>query len=91
MTLCDAATGKTLRTLRGHPRAAYWPGFSPDGRRVATASRDYSLRVWDVETGHELLNFVGTPSWNFRTVFAPDGSWLAVTTSLGEVRVYRRR
>ncbi len=61
-----------------------------DSRRVATASRDNSLRVWDVETGHELLNFVGTPAWQFRTVFAPDGSWLAVTNSLGEVRVYRR-
>ena len=28
--------------------------FSPDGRRVVTASADHSARVWDAETGKPL-------------------------------------
>jgi WD40 repeat protein len=34
---------------RGHERGGYWAGFSPDGTRLASASWDGKLRVWDLE------------------------------------------
>ncbi|MCA9049110.1 MAG: hypothetical protein KDA89_10310, partial [Planctomycetaceae bacterium] len=29
--------------------------FSPDGKRVVSASKDSTLKVWDADTGKELL------------------------------------
>src|SRR5262249_24572526 len=30
--------------------------FSPDSRRLATANHDKTVRIWDLETGQEVLN-----------------------------------
>ena len=37
----------------GHSAALQSAHFSPDGKRVVTASADNSIRVWDAATGHE--------------------------------------
>ncbi len=38
--------GKTRAVLRGHTGAVSVASFSPDGRRIVTASRDNTARVW---------------------------------------------
>lgn len=48
-----------LMTLTGHSHQVYGCAFSPDGRRVVSASADHSLKVWDVATGAELLTLSG--------------------------------
>src|SRR5262249_24849775 len=50
-------------------------GFSPDGRFVAGLD-DESITLWDVDTGHVRLRWVGEPGWSDyrRTeLFSPDG------------------
>src|SRR5262249_24892603 len=47
-------------TLEGHMGAVHYVMFSPDGRLLATASNDGTVRVWDVRTGHPKL-VLGTP------------------------------
>ncbi len=39
------------RLFRPFEQAVYSASFSPDGKRVVTASRDKTARVWDAETG----------------------------------------
>lgn len=41
-------------TLRGHTGAVIRSAFSPDGKRVVTASSDQTARLWDAETGKEI-------------------------------------
>ena len=32
--------------------------YSPDGKEVATASEDRTIKIWDPNTGKEFLQFV---------------------------------
>eukprot|EP00741_Cyanophora_paradoxa_P001918 tig00000523_g1857.t1 len=42
-----------------HPAHVTAVAWFPDGRRIVTGSDDQSVRVWDVETGAELLQLQG--------------------------------
>jgi WD40 repeat protein/tRNA A-37 threonylcarbamoyl transferase component Bud32 len=55
--------GETVTTL----------SFSPDGRRLASAGFDAKIKIWDTESGLELLTLNGHTSWIWKTHFSPDG------------------
>ena len=52
--LWSARDGAEVATLRGHPWAISDAIFTPDGRRLLTASYDGTVAQWDVATGQEL-------------------------------------
>ena len=50
----EAATGETVRTLRGHRDPVLDIRFSPDGTLVGSVSDEGELIVWDTATGSPL-------------------------------------
>ena len=76
-------------TLRGHSNTVFDVAWSRDGRRLATASRDRTVRVWDAATGASLAVLHGHDDWAYGVSFSPDGRVLATGSGEGMVRTWR--
>jgi WD40 repeat protein len=76
----DLDSGRSLRTLEGHPGFVHDVAVTPDGKRAISASGDKTLKVWDLETGRALRTLEGHSSAVDSVAVTPDGKW-AVSAS----------
>ena len=67
--------------LRGHTNEVNSANFSPDGKRIVSASSDETVRIWDAETGQEITTLTGHTSSVNSATFSPNGK-LIVSASL---------
>jgi WD40 repeat protein len=83
-----AASGKLAFVVRGHSRPVTCLTFSPDGRSLATASRDQTMKLWDVTSRHEEFTVTSTTDRFTTVAFSPDSRRLAAAGQDRRVEVW---
>jgi WD40 repeat protein len=81
--LWDLRTGKLLGLCTGHKQSVWSIAFSPDGRTLATASDDSTLKLWNVATLQEVISIRRLGGALRGLLFSPDGQWLVGTSGGG--------
>ena len=83
----DPATGKAVRTWRGAQADISGLSFSPDGSRLAVASDDGTVHVWETDSAQQVATMdSGTRGIN-SVRFSWDGRFLVLATG-GSVQVW---
>ncbi len=76
------------RTFGGHKDWVQSVIFSPDSKRLASASTDRTVKVWDVANGTLLGTLRGHEGAISAVAFSPDGKWIASASDDGSVRLW---
>jgi WD40 repeat protein/serine/threonine protein kinase len=72
----------------GHWHEVHSVAFSPDGKLLASASADWSVKVWHVQNGRELHTLARHQGYVNGVAFSPDGRTLASASQDGTVRIW---
>jgi WD40 repeat protein/serine/threonine protein kinase len=89
VTVWALATPEKLG-LAGHAGGVPGLAFSPNGRLLASAGKDRTVKIWDAAGGQVLRILSGFPDHAQAVTFSPDGRLLAAATWSGSkgVRVW---
>lgn len=71
-------TGTLVNELEGHTDTILSITYSPDGRYIASGSRDGTVRLWCALTGKELKKFFGHKYGTVVSAFSTNGKFLFV-------------
>jgi WD40 repeat protein len=72
--LWDAQDGRLLHVLAGHTGPVLGIDFSPDGRLLATASADSTIKIWSLSNPESNpLTLSGHSAAVYHVQFSPDG------------------
>jgi eukaryotic-like serine/threonine-protein kinase len=86
--LWDLAKQEKVRTLEGHTEVATGLVFSPDGTRLFSGGLDLTARLWQVETGYELLTFRDHQNAVQQVAWAGNGGKIGSLSADGALRVW---
>ncbi len=79
--------GKTQCIYRGHADTIHSVAWSPDGKYVASGSRDKTVQIWNASTGEKIFTYKNHTSYVYGAAWSPDGKRIA-STSFGNAHIW---
>lgn len=87
--IIDTPRARVIAELSGHTGSINALSFSDDGQRVATGSSDTTARIWDANTGEELLQLDGHHTQKISALaWSPDDSRIVTASFDGSLAVW---
>jgi WD40 repeat protein len=77
-----------LQTLEGHSSYVSSVTFSPDSTRLASASYDRTVKIWDASSGACLQTLEDHSDWVSSVAFSPDSTRLASASHDRTVKIW---
>jgi WD40 repeat protein len=87
--LYEVAADKQMPFTMGRRVEGQYLALNPDGKRIVTrlGPREF-VKLWDVETGEEILTLGRLFGMVTSVAFSPDGNKVAATSQFGEVKIW---
>ncbi|MDE0010984.1 MAG: WD40 repeat domain-containing protein [Candidatus Poribacteria bacterium] len=86
--LYDARTGGEIALFSGHKGDVLAIAYAPNGKTLASAGRDETIRLWHSKTGENVAILTGHGGLVTAVAFSPDGKKLLSGSGDGTVRLW---
>ena len=88
LEIWDSTTGERLASFDAHPNLIQSIAFSPNGRLLASGSRDDTIKVWDLAGKRMLRQLEGHRDSVTVVAFSPDGRYLVSGSEDGTLKFW---
>jgi WD40 repeat protein len=86
--IVDVSTGHVVQPLGEHQDAVASLAFSPDGTRLASASHDHTLKIWNPSSDEAIATLKGHAGPVTSCAFSPDGSQIVSASTDGTLKLW---
>jgi WD40 repeat protein len=80
---------KLSKTLEGHYNSVLSASYSPDGKYIASGSKDRTIKIWELKKGNCLQTLKGHEDFSIFTSFNPNGEEIISTSFDQTIRVWK--